>query len=114
MLRLIERAVRDIGLSVMLTGNGTEIRALVAHAGETLAAAVIDSCAPDLGNGVLASLRRVAPRLPVLLISAMLTDRGKTVTRWGEVENLPKPFDSLEFAEALYVALNKETAPLTN
>jgi len=104
-LRLIERAVRDIGLSVMLTHTETEIAALVAHAGETLAAAVIDSCAPDQENGVVASLRRAAPQLPVLLISAMLKSRGKTTTRWGEVESLPKPFEAEDFAEALYRAL---------
>jgi len=110
-LRLIERAVRDIGLSVMLTHNGTEIPALVAHAGDALAAAVIDSCSPDQENGVLASLRGASPQLPVLLISAMLTDRGKISTRWGEVETLPKPFDSVGFAEALYVALSSLSPP---
>jgi len=45
------------------------------------------------------------------LISAMLTDRGKISTRWGEVETLPKPFDSVGFAEALYVALSSLSPP---
>ena len=108
-LRLIERSVRDIGLSVMLTHNETEIAALVAHAGEALAAAVIDSCSPDQEDGLLALLRGASPRLPVLLISAMLADRGRIATRWGAVETLPKPFDSVGFTQALYLALS--TAP---
>jgi PAS domain S-box-containing protein len=108
-LRLIERSVRDLGLSVMLTHAGAEIPALVAHAGGTLAAAVIDSCASDQEEGLLASLRRASPRMPVLLISALLMDRGRIATRWGEVETLPKPFDSAKFAEALQFAL--ATAP---
>jgi CheY-like chemotaxis protein len=107
--RLIERTVREIGLAVLWHTSGAEIPASTVEARDTLAAAVIDSCALDLESATVASLRQLSPSLPILLVSASLIDRGRRITRWGMVESLPKPFDSLEFAEALYSALADES-----
>ena len=103
--RLVERTVSELGLSVIWHCAGEAIPALAREAREGLAAAVVDSCDLEKESDIVPSLRRMSPGLPILLISGALIDRGKRITRWGVVETLPKPFDSLEFAEALYAAL---------
>ena len=103
--KLVERTVTELGLSVIWHCAGEAIPKLAAEAREGLAAAVVDSCDLEKESDIVPSLRRMSPGLPILLISGALIDRGKRITRWGVVETLPKPFDSLEFAEALYAAL---------
>lgn len=102
--RLIENAANANGLNVMYPGDNADLVALAAKMSGVLAAAVIDSCDVDSDQGTVACLRQVSPGLPILLISATLTTRGKRITPWGEVDNLPKPFAVGELAEALHAA----------
>ncbi len=99
--RLIENAAAVNGLNVMYPGDNADLVALAAKMAGVLAAAVIDSCEIDSDEGTVACLRQVSPGLPILLISATLSARGKRSTSWGEVDSLPKPFSVGELAEAL-------------
>ena len=110
--RLIENAAAANGLNVMYPGDSADLVALAAKMGGVLAAAVIDSCELDSDQGTVACLRQVAPGLPILLISATLSARGKSTTPWGEVDSLPKPFAVGELAEALQSAAGGRVRPL--
>lgn len=99
--RLITHSAGQVGLSVMNAGDTADLLALAAQMKEVLAAAIIDSCEVDSENGAVACLRRIAPELPIILISARLTTRGRSTTPWGEVENIPKPFPREELLHAL-------------
>ncbi len=102
--RLIENAAAVNDLSVMYPGDNADLVALAAKMGGVLAAAVVDSCEIDSDQGTVACLRQVSPSLPILLISATLSARGKRPTAWGEVDSLPKPFALGELAAALQIA----------
>jgi len=74
---------------------------------EVLAAAIIDSCEVESERGAVACLRRIAPDLPIILISAKLTTRGRSTTPWGIVENIPKPFEREDLRQALSVSVSQ-------
>ena len=99
--RVINRDAGRVGLTVMHAGDTADLLALASQMKEVLAAAIIDSCEVESDNGAVACLRRISPGLPIILISATLTSRGKRFTPWGEVENMPKPFGSEEMVRAL-------------
>ncbi|MFT3783216.1 MAG: response regulator [Nibricoccus sp.] len=99
--RMIARDAGEIGLTVMNAGDTADLLALAAQMKEVLAAAIIDSCEVDSEQGAVACLRRISPELPIILISARLTDRGRRVTPWGEVDSIPKPFDPQVLLKAL-------------
>jgi len=103
--RVITRDASQVGLTVMNAGDTADLLALASQMKEVLAAAIIDSCEIDSEQGAVACLRRMAPDLPIILISARLTRQGKANTLWGEVENLPKPFDSDVLIKALRSSL---------
>jgi PAS domain S-box-containing protein len=102
--RLIEHAAIASGLSVMYPGDNADLVALAAKMSGVLAAALIDSCEIDSDQGTVACLRQIAPGLPILLISATLSARGRRATPWGDVESFPKPFAVGELAAALTAA----------
>jgi PAS domain S-box-containing protein len=99
--RVITHDAGRVGLTVMHAGDTADLLALASQMKEVLAAAIIDSCEVESDNGAVACLRRISPGLPIILISATLTSRGKRNTPWGEVENMPKPFGSDEMVRAL-------------
>jgi DNA-binding NtrC family response regulator len=99
--RVITQNAGQAGLSVLHAGDTADLLALAAQMKEVLAAAIIDSCEVESEHGAVACLRRISPELPIILISATLTSRGKRTTPWGEVENMPKPFDSAALVRAL-------------
>jgi PAS domain S-box-containing protein len=99
--RVITNDAGRVGLTVMHAGDTADLLALAAQMKEVLAAAIIDSCEVESDHGAVACLRRISPGLPIILISATLTSRGKRITPWGEVENMPKPFRSEEMVRAL-------------
>jgi len=99
--RVITDDVGRVGLTVMHAGDTADLIALAAQMQEVLAAAIIDSCEVESDHGAVACLRRISPGLPIILISASLTSRGKRNTPWGEVENMPKPFATEELIRAL-------------
>jgi CheY-like chemotaxis protein len=99
--RVITKDAGRVGLTVMHAGDTADLLALAAQMKEVLAAAIIDSCEVESDHGAVACLRRIAPGLPIILISATLTGRGKRITPWGDVENMPKPFRSEEMVRAL-------------
>lgn len=103
--RAIIRDVGQIGLTVMKAEDTADMLALAAQMKEVLAAAIIDSCEVESEQGAVACLRRIAPELPIILISARLTNQGRALTPWGEVENMPKPFDPDALIKVLGVAL---------
>jgi len=92
--RAITLDADQVGLTVMHVGDTADLLALAAQMKEVLAAAIIDSCEVESDHGAVACLRRISPDLPIILISATLTSRGRRSTPWGEVENMPKPFAS--------------------
>jgi len=104
--RVIAQDAAQVGLTVMNAGDTADLLALAAQMKEVLAAAVIDSCEIDSDHGAVSCLRRLVPNLPIVLISGALPATGKRATPWGEVESLPKPFDS----EALKQVLRMSTA----
>jgi PAS domain S-box-containing protein len=104
--RVITNDAGRIGLTVMHAGDMADLLALAAQMKEVLAAAIIDSCEVESDHGAVACLRRISPGLPIILISATLTSRGKRITPWGEVENMPKPFRSEEMVRALTSTIN--------
>ena len=99
--RMIENVTDEIGLTVMYPGDPADLLALASKMKEVLAAAIIDSCNVGAKQGTVACLRQLKPDLPILLISANLTARGRQSSPWGDVENLPKPFDARELAAVL-------------
>jgi CheY-like chemotaxis protein len=99
--RVITNDAGRVGLTVMHAGDTADLLALAAQMKEVLAAAIIDSCDVESDHGAVACLRRISPGLPIILISATLSSRGKRITPWGEVENMPKPFRSEEMVRAL-------------
>jgi len=99
--RVITNDAGRVGLTVMHAGDTADLLALAAQMKEVLAAAIIDSCEVESDHGAVACLRRISPGLPIILISATLTSRGRRTTPWGEVENMPKPFGSEEMVRAL-------------
>ena len=99
--RVITHDAGQVGLTVMHAGDTADLLALAVKMKEVLAAAIIDSCEVESDHGAVACLRRISPDLPIILISATLTSRGKRSTPWGEVENMPKPFDSAAMIRAL-------------
>ncbi len=103
--RVITRDASQVGLTVMNAGDTADLLALASQMKEVLAAAIIDSCEIDSEQGAVACLRRMVPDLPIILISARLTRHGKSDTLWGEVENIPKPFDSAVLIKALLATL---------
>lgn len=105
--RIIARGVCEAGLAVINAGDLTDLLALAAKMKEVLAAAILDSSEIDSEHGAVACLRRLSPGLPIILISAALTNHGKRVTPWGEVESIPKPFE----VDTLRRALNAAVAP---
>jgi PAS domain S-box-containing protein len=102
----IARDASQIGLTVMNAVDVPDMLALASQMKEVLAAAIIDSCEVDSEQGAVACLRRMLPDLPIILISARLASQGKTATRWGEVENIPKPFAPDVLIKALNATLN--------
>jgi len=106
--RVITRDAGQAGLAVMHAGDAADLLALAVQMKEVLAAAIIDSCEVDSDHGAVACLRRISPGLPIILISATLPGRGKRTTPWGDVESMPKPFDSAALVRALRTAV---TAP---
>jgi DNA-binding response OmpR family regulator len=104
--RVIARDAGQIGLTVMNAEDTADMLALAVQMKELLAAAIIDSCEVDSEQGAVACLRRIAPGLPIILISARLTSQGRTATPWGEVENIPKPFVADALIKALSSSLN--------
>lgn len=105
--RLITRSAGEIGLTVMSAGDTADLLALAAQMKEVLAAAIIDSCEVDSDQGAVACLRRISPDLPIILISAKLATRGRSVTPWGEVENIPKPFEGDTLRQALTASVSR-------
>jgi len=103
--RVITHDISEIGLTVMNAGDTADLLALASQMKEVLAAAIIDSCEVDSEQGAVACLRRISPELPIILISARLTSQGKTATQWGDVENMPKPFNSDVLIKALRATL---------
>jgi PAS domain S-box-containing protein len=99
--RVITHNAGQAGLTVMHAGDTADLLALAAQMKEVLAAAIIDSCEVESDHGAVACLRRISPDLPIILISATLPSRGKRNTPWGEVENMPKPFDCAAMTRAL-------------
>lgn len=104
--RLIAREADSVGLRAINAGDTADLVALAAQMKEVLAAAIIDSCEVESEQGAVACLRRIRPDLPIILISAKLESRGRRVTPWGEVENLPKPFAAEVLAKALGAAVS--------
>lgn len=105
--RLIARSAGEIGLTVLSAGDTTDLLALAAQMKEVLAAAIIDSCEVDSEQGAVACLRRIAPDLPIILVSARLTTRGRSSTPWGDVENIPKPFEGETLRHALNASISR-------
>ncbi len=103
--RVITRDASRVGLTVMNACDTADLLALASQMKEVLAAAIIDSCEVDSEQGAVACLRRMIPDLPIILISGRLTHQGKTATPWGDVEKLPKPFDSDVLIKALRATL---------
>ena len=99
--RVIAHNASQAGLTVMHAGDTADLLALAVQMKEVLAAAIIDSCEVESDHGAVACLRRISPELPIILISAKLTSQGKRTTPWGEVENMPKPFESAAMIRAL-------------
>jgi len=106
--RVITDDVGRLGLTVMHAGDTADLIALAAQMKEVLAAAIIDSCEVESDHGAVACLRRMSPGLPIILISASLTSRGKCNTPWGEVENMPKPFATEELIRALSATMAQD------
>jgi len=104
--RVIARDASQIGLTVMNVVDVPDMLALASQMKEVLAAAIIDSCEVESEQGAVACLRRIAPDLPIILISAHLGGRGRTATPWGEVDKIPKPFVSDELIKALSATLS--------
>ncbi|MFT3868760.1 MAG: response regulator [Nibricoccus sp.] len=105
--RLITRSASEIGLTVMSAGDTADLLALAAQMKEVLAAAIIDNCEVESEQGAVACLRRISPDLPIILISAKLTTRGRSSTPWGEVENIPKPFEGEALQRALTTSVSR-------
>ena len=106
--RIITHDAGEVGLTVINAGDLADLLALAAKMKEVLAAAIVDSCEIDSEQGAVACLRRLAPDLPIVLISGSLTIRGKRPTPWGEVESLPKPFESKSLVQVLTVAMAQD------
>ncbi len=88
----IEEAAGRRGLRV-LQGTSTEEMVLwVSKFTETLAGAVLDSVGTTDDHALVGALRTFRTDLPIVLISASLTERGLRQTRHGPVVCLPKPF----------------------
>jgi CheY-like chemotaxis protein len=103
--RVISFDAARIGLTVMHAGDTADLLALAAQMKEVLAAAIIDSCEIESDHGAVACLRSISPELPIILISAALTNRGRRATPWGDVESIPKPFASQELVQALSMTI---------
>ena len=99
--QLIERAATQAGLTAIFPGDTADLLGLATKLHEAVAVAVIDSSDLHSEHGTVACLRRLAPAVPILLVSARLGGRGECTTRWGDVVMLPKPFDLEELAVAI-------------
>ena len=89
----LERA----GLTAISVEDSADLLAMASKMKEVLKAAVLDHCEVNSNQGMVACLRRMAPTIPIICISASMPQRGRYPTRWGEIDSLPKPFISEDF-----------------
>jgi len=99
--RTITQELGKAGLTVISAGDSADLLALASTMTEVLAAAILDSCDLESDNGAVACLRRVAPGIRIICISASMPAKGKYQTPWGMVDSMPKPFDTDKLLELL-------------
>ena len=106
---MLERA----GHTVLVAASGFEgVDSFTARADE-IAAVVVDLTMPDIGGDeVLARIRRLRPRIPVVLMSGYTEEDFHTqFTGKERVAFLHKPFREVELSAALEAAWRAEPDP---
>ena len=97
----IEEAAGRRGLRVLQGRSSEEMLLWVSKFTDTLAGAVLDSVGTADDHALVGALRTFRTDLPIVLISASLTERGLRQTRHGPVICLPKPFRLEELMSAV-------------
>lgn len=97
----IEEAAGREGFRVLQGKTSDEMLLWVSKFTRTLAAAVLDSSGTADDHALVGAIRTFRADLPIVLISASLTERGVRQTRHGPVTCLPKPFRLDELMRAV-------------
>ncbi|HZO09447.1 MAG TPA: ATP-binding protein, partial [Myxococcota bacterium] len=112
-VRNVSRAMLErLGYRVVLAENGTEALDNVRTQGKKLTAAVLDLTMPgEKGDLVFASIRKIAPELPILVSSGW--HESEAIPRLGASGNcrfLQKPYATRDLGEALDLLLGTREA----
>ena len=97
------RLLRSAGFEVVTTNDGEEAVDWLSHHGGEVAVALVDLNMPRLsGEPLLREFRRVAPELPVVLMSGYPeADVSSRFAQWGLAGYLQKPFRLAALLELL-------------
>ena len=105
--RIIEDLEQE-GLTAINVADAADLLALAAKTKEVLKATILDHCDLESDKGMVACLRKIAPSLPIICISASMPHNGRWSTPWGEIESLPKPFISEDFIRTVNEVIERK------
>ena len=99
--------LRDLGYQVTLANDGVHAIQMMSATQQQYDLAILDLRMPKMsGEATYDELRRVAPRLPIIVWSGFGTEREVTsVMRKGAAGFVQKPYRVVEFSRAIHEAL---------
>jgi PAS domain S-box-containing protein len=103
----VSEALRDLGYTVTEAPNGAEAVALVEKEPAGFDVVLVDMNMPVMnGRDALLGMRRLAPTLPVLVLSGYLTDREvEELQRLGAARCIAKPFRLVDLSQEVSMVL---------
>jgi len=101
--------IEDLGGNVVSAPGGRAALEIFHREQESISCVVLDFSMPEMnGYELLMALRKIAPKLPGLMISGLgRTREVQLLTNAGALGFLPKPFQQTELADALQAQLGK-------
>jgi PAS domain S-box-containing protein len=104
---LLER----LGLQVTTCHSGVDALELFGRQPEAFDLALVDEAMPRMtGSQLRAEIRRLRPRLPIIIVSGHGLPAGALFDDAGDVRYLAKPFGAAELAEAVRLSLTPSPA----